>query len=83
MLYATPSCVYCGMAKKLFEKHGIAFEERDVLKDAKARKEMEQKSGQLGVPVIEVENHIFVGFNRVALEEAIGVRKTEGAGKGR
>lgn len=75
VLYATPSCVYCGMARKLFEKYGIAFEERDVLTDAKARKEMEKKSGQLGVPVIEVGDHIFVGFNRVALEEALGVKK--------
>lgn len=61
------------MAKKLFEKHGVIFEEKDVFKDLKARAEMEKKSGQLGVPVIEIGKNIFVGFNRVALENALKI----------
>lgn len=72
IIYSTPACVYCGMAKKFFTAHDIAFEEHDVSVDPLARAEMEKKSGQLGVPVIEIGEHIFVGFDRGALERMVG-----------
>lgn len=74
-IYTTPSCVYCGMAKKLFAARNVPFTERDVLHDLSARAEMEKKSGQLGVPVIEIGNLVFVGFDRVALERALGIER--------
>lgn len=70
-IYTTPSCVYCKMAKEFFKKNNLAYEELDVAKDEKARVEMVKKSHQLGVPVIEIDNKIFVGFNRREIEEAL------------
>ncbi|KKT89081.1 MAG: Glutaredoxin-like protein, YruB-family [Parcubacteria group bacterium GW2011_GWC1_45_9] len=70
-IYTTPSCVYCRMAKDYFKKAGVEYEELDVARDERAREEMVKKSQQLGVPVIEIGNQVFVGFNRIAIEKAI------------
>lgn len=56
------------MARKFFRDKGVSFVEYNVAEDEKAREEMEQKSHQLGVPVIDINNHIFVGFDRRAIE---------------
>ncbi len=56
------------MAKDFFESKKIEFQDLDVVKDLKARQEMFDKSHQMGVPVIEADNEIFVGFNRIELE---------------
>ena len=63
------------MAKKLFSARGVSFEEYDVYEDPDAYAEMEKKSGQRGVPVIEIDSHIFVGFDRRAIERALGVER--------
>lgn len=70
-IYTTPTCVYCKMAKEFFSKKGVQYEEYNVAEDEKARNEMFEKSHQMGVPVIEVDNEIFVGFDRAGLEKAI------------
>ena len=59
------------MAKEYFKKSNIEFEELNVAEDEKAREEMINKSHQLGVPVIEIGNEIFVGFNRAEIEKAL------------
>lgn len=74
MIYTTPTCVYCKMAKEFFAKHGVAYEERNVARDNAVREEMIEKSHQLGVPVIDIDGEIFVGFNRPEIEKALGVR---------
>jgi glutaredoxin len=61
------------MAKEFMKEKGVAFEEIDVLKSEKARNELIEKSGQLGVPVIDVDGKIMVGFNRAKLAELLGV----------
>ena len=73
-IYTTPTCVYCKMAKDFFNKHNVQFEELNVVDDDQAREEMIRKSHQLGVPVIDVDGEIFVGFNRPVLEKALGVK---------
>lgn len=73
-IYSTPSCVYCKMAKEFFEKHGVAYEEHNVAANQEALKEMIDKSHQMGVPVIDVDGQIFVGFNRSGLEKALGIK---------
>lgn len=73
-IYSTPTCMYCKMAKDFFQKSGIAYEEVDVVDDMDARKEMVEKSHQLGVPVIDVDGEIFVGFNRSELAKALGIK---------
>lgn len=73
-IYTTPSCVYCKMAKQFFAEKSVQYEEKNVAVDADARNEMIQKSGQMGVPVIEVDGKIIIGFNRPELEGALGVK---------
>ncbi len=72
-IYTTPACKYCKIAKEFFTKHNVAYEEYDVVKDSAAREEMIKKSSQLGVPVIEIDGQIFIGFNRLELEKALKV----------
>ncbi|PIT92360.1 MAG: NrdH-redoxin [Candidatus Harrisonbacteria bacterium CG10_big_fil_rev_8_21_14_0_10_42_17] len=72
-IYTTPTCVYCKMSKDFFHKNNIDFEEINVVEDEKAREDMIQKSHQMGVPVIDIDGEIFVGFNRPALEKALKI----------
>jgi glutaredoxin-like YruB-family protein len=74
IIYSTPTCVYCKMAKALFEEKKIPFEEKDVALDEAARSEMVEKSGQLGVPVIDIDGKIVVGFDRTKLLDLAGVK---------
>jgi len=59
------------MAKAYFEEKGVLYEEKDVASDLEARKEMVDKSGQLGVPVITIGENIIIGFDRHALEHLL------------
>jgi glutaredoxin len=63
------------MAKDFMKEKGIEFEEVDVLANEEAREELVEKSGQLGVPVIDIDGKIIVGFNRSKLAEALGVKE--------
>ncbi len=71
IIYTTPVCVFCKMTKAFFAEHGIAYTEKDVAADIQARAEMVQKSGQLGVPVIDIGGAIVVGFDRAKLTAAL------------
>ncbi|MBI2623076.1 MAG: glutaredoxin family protein [Candidatus Liptonbacteria bacterium] len=73
IIYSTPSCIYCKMAKEFFAKNNIAYKEFNVAEDEKAREEMVSKSHQLGVPVIDVDGEIFVGFDRAGLAKALKI----------
>ncbi len=73
-LYTTANCTYCVLAKGFFKKNKIAYEEVDVSEDEKAAAEMIEKSGQMGVPVIEVGDKIIVGFNEPQLKKALGLK---------
>ncbi len=70
-IYSTPTCVYCRMAKDFFAKNNITYEEHDVVADQKAREEMFAKSHQMGVPVIEVDGQVVVGFDKKTLEDLL------------
>jgi len=70
-IYTTQTCPYCVMAKNYFQEKGIKYEEADVSADEKAREEMMNKSHQMGVPVIDVNGSIIVGFNRSEIEKAL------------
>lgn len=74
-IYSTPSCVYCKMAKEFFTKNGVSYEEHNVAADMKAREEMVEKSQQLGVPVIEVDDNIIIGFDQKTLEQVLELKK--------
>jgi len=70
-IYTTTHCPYCHMAMDYFKKNNIKYEEINVETDEKAAEEMIEKSGQMGVPVIEIDGTIIVGFNKPAIEKAL------------
>lgn len=71
-IYSTPTCAYCKMAKEYFTEKGVEFKEINVAEDMEAQQAMIQKSGQMGVPVIEIGDKVIVGFNKNEVEEALG-----------
>jgi len=73
-IYTTPTCPYCKLAKEFMAQHNVEFEEVDVSRDEHALHEMVAKSGQLGVPVIDVDGKIMIGFNRSKLTELLGLK---------
>ncbi|MFZ2803764.1 MAG: Uxx-star family glutaredoxin-like (seleno)protein [Patescibacteria group bacterium] len=73
-IYSTPTCPYCKLTKEFLKEKGIAFADIDVSSDPAAANEMVKKSGQMGVPVIDIDGQIIVGWNKGALEEAIGMK---------
>jgi len=75
-VYSTPGCPWCNVAKDFFKSHNLDFEDIDVSIDEKAAQEMIKKSGQMGVPVIEIDDKIVIGFNKPVLEEILGISKT-------
>ena len=70
-VYTTTTCPYCIMAKKYFDEKPIEYESIDVSENPQAAKEMVDKSGQRGVPVIEIDGNIIVGFDKKKIEEAL------------
>lgn len=73
VVYTTPLCPWCQATKSFLKANNIDFEEIDVSKDEKKAQEMILKSGQMGVPVIEIDGKIVVGFNKPLLEEFLGL----------
>ncbi len=71
IVYSTPTCPYCLFAKKYFKDNGVDFEDVDVTKDRVKAQEMIMKSGQMGVPVIDINGTVFVGFQPEAFEQLL------------
>ena len=74
IVYSTPTCVYCNMAKDYFKQNGVKYEEYNVGADRTKLKEMTDKSGQMGVPVIDIDGTIIVGFDRGQIAELLGIK---------
>lgn len=72
-IYSTLSCHYCHLAKDFFTANSIVYTEYDVATNLEKRKEMVEKSGQMGVPVIIVDNEIVVGFDKPQLAKMLGL----------
>ena len=70
-IYTTPSCGYCKVAKDFFRTQHVSFTEYNVASDQRKADEMVRKSGQMGVPVIDVNGRIIVGFNKPEIEKAL------------
>ncbi|MBN1923199.1 MAG: glutathione S-transferase N-terminal domain-containing protein [Nanoarchaeota archaeon] len=70
-LYSTPTCPYCKMAKEYLKKKGVKFIDFNVSSDEKARKELFEKSKQLGVPVIDFNGEIIIGFDKEAIDNVL------------
>jgi len=75
VIFSTPVCKYCKLAKEYFAANNVPYEEHDVASDVERRNEMVEKSGQMGVPVIIVDNQdVVVGFNRPLLAQLLGLQ---------
>lgn len=72
-IYSTPTCHFCHVAKEFFQKNNIAFTDYDVSKDQVKRAEMIERSGQMGVPVIFIDDKMTVGFNEPELKVMLGI----------
>jgi glutaredoxin-like YruB-family protein len=72
-IYTTPTCHFCHMAKDFFTEKGIKYEEYNVASDADKRAEMIDITGQMGVPVIQIDNDVIIGFNKPKIAELLGV----------
>lgn len=72
-IYSTPTCPYCVRAKQFLKDNNIVFEDVDVSSDQAAGEEMVRKSGQMGVPVLDIEGEIIVGFDRPKIAQALGL----------
>ncbi len=74
-IYSTSTCPYCSMEKDWLREHNIEFEEIDVSQDQEAANEMVEKSGQMGVPVTEVDGELVVGFDKEKLKQLLGIHE--------
>jgi len=72
-VFSTPTCPYCIRAKEYLKEKSIAFENVDVSKDQTGLKEMMRLTGQMGVPVIVVDNDVIVGFDKERLSAKLGL----------
>ena len=72
-IYTTPTCVFCDLAKEFLNENNVAFDSVDVSVDEKAAQEMIDKTGQFGVPVIDVDGKMIIGFNKPELKKALGL----------
>lgn len=75
VIYSTPTCVYCNAAKRFFSEHNVSYTEYNVATDLERRKEMFEKSRQMGVPVIVIDGQVMVGYSESALAKALGVSR--------
>jgi glutaredoxin-like YruB-family protein len=74
VVFSTPTCSYCNMAKSYFREKGIKFMDIDVSRDQAAARDMVRRSGQMGVPVIDIGGKIIVGFNRPQINTLLGIK---------
>ena len=73
-IYSTPTCHFCHLAKEYFSANNVKYTEYDVANDLEKRKEMIDKTGQMGVPVIDIEGDITIGFDQVKIANALGIK---------
>ena len=73
VIYSTPTCTYCKAAKEFFAANGVEYVEHDVAADEARRNELVEKSGQMGVPVINIDDEVIVGFDEPKIKETLGI----------
>ncbi len=72
-IYSTPTCHFCHAAKEFFTENNIAFTDHDVASDMDKRTEMIELTGQMGVPVIKIDDDIIVGFDEDKIKELLKI----------
>lgn len=72
-IYSTPVCHFCHAAKDFFQENNIEYTEHDVASDTDKRQEMIDMTGQMGVPVIRINDDVVIGFDEGKVKELLGV----------
>jgi len=72
-IYSTPTCPYCKMAKEFLKENNVQFEDLDVSSNQSAAQEMISKSGQMGVPVLDIKGQVVVGFDKARIKQLLGL----------
>lgn len=73
LVYSTPTCPWCHKAKDYFKEKGVEFTDYNVATDQAKADEMVKKSNQMGVPVIEINGKVIIGFDRGKIDELLGL----------
>lgn len=74
ILFTTPTCSFCNAAKRYLRERGIKFRDVDVSRDPIAARDMVRRSGQSGVPVIDIGGKIIIGFDRAKIDQYLGLK---------
>ena len=72
-IYSTPTCPYCVRVKQFLKDSNIEFEDIDVSENQEAGQEMIKKSGQMGVPVVDIDGEIIIGFYKEKIKKSLGI----------
>ena len=70
-IYSTPTCVYCKTLKEYLKRNNIAFSDVDVSEDEKELQHMIKISGQMGVPVVQIDDNVVVGFDKTKIDKLL------------
>lgn len=73
IIYSTPTCHFCELAKEFFKEKNIQYTEYNVLTDLEKRQEMVDKTGQMGVPVIMIDGQTIIGFDQAEISSLLGI----------
>ena len=73
MVYSTPTCPWCIRTKQFLKENNVLFTDFDVSSNSEKAEEMTQKSGQMGVPVLDIEGTIIVGFDKEKIKQSLGI----------
>lgn len=75
LVFTTPSCPWCRRAKAYLRERRVPFREVDVSRDAAAARDLVRRTGQMGVPVIQIDGRPIVGFDRPQIDHLLGLRR--------
>jgi glutaredoxin 3 len=73
LIYSTPLCGYCRILKEYLKQHNVEYTDIDLSTQVEKREEMIQKTGQMGVPVLDIEGEIIIGFDKEKINKALGL----------
>ncbi|MFN2136740.1 MAG: glutaredoxin family protein [Candidatus Promineifilaceae bacterium] len=76
IVFSTPTCSYCNMAKQYFRRNKIRFKDVDVSKDPAAARDLVRRTGQMGVPVIDINGKVIVGFNKPEINRLLDIKES-------
>ena len=74
IVFSTPTCSYCNLAKRYFREKKIRFRDVDVSRDQRAAQDMQRRTGQTGVPVILINNRSIIGFDKPKINKLLGIK---------